>query len=37
MDPLKGKWTSVAAHEKPKDIREIDISTKHLHKLLYVF
>ena len=36
MDPLKVKWTSLATHGKPKDIREIDRSTKHLHKLLYV-
>ena len=24
MDLLKGKWTNVAAHEKSKDIKEID-------------
>ena len=36
MDPLKGKWTNVAAYEKSKDIREIDRLTKHLHMQLYV-
>ena len=26
MDPSIGKWTNVAAPEKPKDIKEIDRS-----------
>ena len=37
MDPLRGKLTNVADHEKFEDIREIDRSTtKHLHMPFYV-